>query len=120
MHIFRFYIIVEDSEREAANNGAVLVTNNPADAATYSVPLSSTGQSPATHWACSTVATYDDAVAMATVMQSIPLYTVKFYRCLVRDGCLDYTNSQTATVGEPFRFEDALADLGLQRVEEPL
>lgn len=114
MYIYRMYIIVSDAEREAANAGAVQVTNNPADAYTYSMPLSSTGSAPATHWGCSTAATYEQTVTMAYVMAAIPLMSVRFYRCKVSDGRLDYTNSETAEVGSEFTWSDALADLGLQ------
>lgn len=52
--LYKIAIVASDSE--AGSQAAIALTNNPADALTFTIPLSESGEFPPTHWGCCTAA----------------------------------------------------------------
>lgn len=118
LYVWRYYLIVPDAIKAAANAAAPQLTGNPADDLTLSVPLSADGTGEATHWGCSLAATEALMQAMSAALPSLP--GLVFYRVNAETGTLDGTNSPTVTVqGQAWGWQDALADMGL-KVIQPL
>ena len=84
---------------------------------TSRVPLSSTGLEPATHYATYTSATDALWAAMQELMTDGQYLGLVWYRLDRNQTELLETNSETAVVGGPWEFTDALDDLGLQLME---
>lgn len=84
----------------------------------FSLGLSPSGQPPATHFAASGQVTEPMRQVLETLADAgqIPA-GVAWYRCDL-EGRLVRANRATvaARIGQPFTFDDALADLGLRRV----
>lgn len=117
---YRLILIVSDADRDAANQIAVEVGKGEPDRNTYSVPLSASGHEPATHWACSTIAS---DTMVAEMQASLPrVASVQFFRMTADDSVLRVTNNAFAYPkrGASFSIEDALAACGLQRVAPPM
>ena len=114
----RVALIVAAEEQEAANTFAFLVGDGgQAEMATFSVELSPTGQSPATHYGCSTLTTEAMRTQMLAVLGLGLLPSARFYRTDAESGVLQATNSATATVGQAWDWAASLTDVGLAVVQ---
>lgn len=105
-------IIVPKSSLASAEDKAAVVAGSQ-QSATFVVPLSATGQKPATHFACCTRATDEWLVRMRDVLANVP--GAAFYR-MDSSGTLAASTS-TAPVGSPWSFDASVSDCGLQRIE---
>lgn len=114
----RVVLMVAATEREAANTFAFLVGDGgQAELATFSVELSATGQSPATHYGCSTLTTEPMREQMLAILGLGLLSSARFYRTDAETGILQATNSATATIGQAWDWSASLADTGLATIE---
>jgi hypothetical protein len=68
----RLHIVVTAAERAAANQAAQGLSGNPADGGTFNLPLSPTGQAPATHYRCCVALT--EAAYQQVLTQLLPAF----------------------------------------------
>lgn len=115
-------LILPAADRQAGDDTTPEITGQTAaeEGAVYLVPLSPTGNAPATHYACCTLCTPQMLQGMQGVLQSGRLSTVRFYRWRRSDSHLVSTNSpqQGAILGQAWGPEQSLTDAGLVRVVE--
>jgi hypothetical protein len=113
-YTLRFLGAVPAAARNTANALAVQLTQNPADALTFSVPLSADGSAPATHYACCAAVTPADWL---TITQGLaPRVPGCRYCCWRQDDDTLYESNTGGTPGEPWGVARALAVLGLMVV----
>lgn len=116
---FRHFIVVAAEEQAAAN--AIAADIDPDDGSqTFSVPLSTDGSTPTTHYGCNTASDQAMAEAMFTVDAVDPpaLNSVAWWRVDAATGHLMDGNTANGTPNMPWQWEDALNALGLTRVVE--
>lgn len=117
----RLHLFCRADHQNAANAVAVAITDNPADAATFSVELEDTnGQ---TWYGCSTAATeaIRDAAYQAFGTGVVP--SIRFFSLDAATEVLNTTNVPGAmtSIGQVYSWQDALTALGLSPVEvDPL
>lgn len=119
--LFRMHVIVPAYARTAANGLAAQVgPGGAAELQTFSVPLSASGEAPATHYGCSTLATQAIRAALQANLGSVP--GVLAYTCNAETGALLATTSQAAQaqVGQVWGWGQCLDDAGLQTVRAPV
>lgn len=104
-------LFVEASDRDAANADAALTDPDTGGAYTFSVPLSSTGEEPATFWAASTV------IRPAILAQAEAIHQSKYPTGSIYRGQNEYDNEPDIV---RYTWEEALADMGLQVIEEDI
>lgn len=113
----RLHLFCAAIDQNAANAVAVAITDNPADAATFSVPL--VDGAGAEYFGCSTAATeaIRDAAYAAFGTGVVP--SIKFFSLDAATEVLNTTNvsGALASIGQPFTWQDALTALGLSPVE---
>lgn len=66
-----YKIAIVGTNQVAGNQAAIALTGNPADVSTFSIPLSATGDFPATHWGCCSAADEPMRMAMAQLNQGL-------------------------------------------------
>ena len=118
--IYRVAIFVPADERELANAVHTLYwPEGDPEAFTFSVPLSSDGMLPATHYGTYTAAT-EMLWAMWKGIMSFICPGAVYYRTHYNEGILLETNGPTAQakIGTPFYWAMALEDSQLQRIQE--
>ena len=110
----RIYIFVPASDQDGANQAAVALTGQQADALTFTVPLTQDGSTTAGYWCC----TLADDTALAAIQQTyVPLFPQgRVYACDADTNALTYTNS-TMPLGTTVTNEAVLADLGLTTLQ---
>lgn len=113
MYPHRLHLVIAAEHRDAGNQAAVRSTGNPADELTFSVPISPTGQEPATHYGSSTVVTEDLRIALWAeyAAGSVPGLTYWWLDSLSNQFTDSNLPGSTAVY-----FDDCLADLGLKRI----
>lgn len=110
---YRHIVIVSAEEQAAAN--VVAASIDPDDGSdTFGVRLSASGNEPATHFGCHTLANE----AMAGVMydsQSL-LTSVRWWRTSADTQLLIDSNTPHGSIGQRFTWQDALTSLSLQPI----
>jgi len=115
----RIMMIVPASEQDADGAAHTLHwTGGDAERATFGVPLSPTGAEPVTHYGSYTSATDPLWAAVQELMAEGQYPGLMWYRLDRNQTVLVETNSATAETGEPWEWRDALADMGLKRMED--
>lgn len=117
--LYRYHLIVSAADRDAANQVAVEVTGDEADRLTFGVPLSVSGNEPATHFGCSTAATDPIRTGLAVRLGAGRVPSIKFWRLDAQTGLLVQTNvaASVGKVGQTLTWEQALVDAGLMTVQ---
>lgn len=103
----RIIMIVTAADQETANDIAVNIDPDSGGQFTFSVPLSATGNDPATHYACSTL------IKPATLTQVEAVKLQQFPTGVIYRGEHDLDDEEGVT---RYTFEDAIAHAGLQRI----
>lgn len=109
-------LILPAEYRDAGNALAVALGHDVKPGNTYSVPLSASGDAPATHYGCHAwstdefVRTIDNAHA-GNIPQGLPSGTLKLLDALV-------SSAQPDTEESALHFEMVLAENNLQRIAE--
>lgn len=118
-----YILVVPAAARLAANDHATRVApGGEAERLTYVLPLSSSGAAPATHFACVTAASEVMRDRMTAVLAGNTLPGLAFYRLEADSGKLGGTNRApvASRVGNRFTLADALADMGLRKIQDIL
>ncbi len=107
----RTILVVTATDRDAANIQVVTIDPDTGGDKTFGAPLSTTGNDPPTHYACSTVI---KPATLATVeaLQASTFPTGSVYR-----GHNEYDDEPAIT---RWTFDEVLTDLGLARIETDL
>jgi hypothetical protein len=113
MYPHRLHLVIAAEHRDAGNQAAVRATGNPADELTFSVPISPTGQEPATHYGSSTVVTEDLRVALWSEYAAGNVPGLNYWWLDSLSGQFVDSNIAGSTATD---FDDCLAALGLKRV----
>ncbi len=116
--IYRQYALVAAADQDAANSACAAASGNPADGQTFAVPLSPTGEGPATHYGCSSALTESLRQALLGQLQVAPVASLLFWRTDAATGALLATShaGSQGSVGQPWSWEQTLAALGLERI----
>lgn len=120
----RIHVIVLDSIKAQAEAGIVALLGDPGYEGCFTVPLSATGDEPATHWAASAQVTQDQRDKLLGILTTTP--GVWGYRG-VAYGVDDESSVPIVHPGEPhpegvpdtelrWDFDAVLETLGLKRV----
>ena len=100
-------MIVTAADLEAANAIAVGIDPDAGGGYTFSVPLSASGNEPATHYACSTLIK-PDTLAQVEILQQEQFPTGYIFR-----GEHDLDDEPAIT---RYTFDDAIASINLERI----
>lgn len=107
------YIYIPASDQANCNAAAASLTGVAADAATFTVSLTSDGTTVVGYW-CS--AGCEDSFYQSILYTYIPMFpNAVVYRVDPDTGLLTFTTSKTATLGQAYTPDAVLADLGLRR-----
>lgn len=121
MNLYRLYIIIPVAALIQANTAASLIMPDVNEEFTFSVALSSDGQEPATHYACSTAASEARRLAMLTLLgQGVGTGAIA-YRCdLFSDVLEDVLGVELdlSNVGTVWKWSECLTNLGLRTIED--
>lgn len=111
-------LIIPAATKENANAAHTLHwPGGDAEALTFHVPLSPTGLQPATHFGTYTSATDALWAQMRDLIDAGNYAGLVWYRLDRNQTALLETNSPTAAGGERWRWQNALDDLALKRME---
>ena len=113
--INRLHMVVTAEEKDTANTYAAGLTENPEDVYTFEIPLSPTGQLPATHYGTSTVVTEDMRVQMwQDFMTGVAPMTTQYWWLQSPSGVFVDSNVPGSTSTD---FDECIAALGLKKVQ---
>ena len=116
MWLYRVDIFILAEDKDLANSIMVEVTGNAQDMFTFgNLKFSADGMEPATHYACSTLATQGMVNTLRDAMIAHPELDAWVYRYTNdNDSQLVYTNSLTAVanLGEGWYWSRSLTDMG--------
>lgn len=107
---WRWYVtIIVPADSLNAADAAADVIAGVQPSSTFTIALSSTGELPATHFACATYATDDWLSAMQNALPGVP--GARYWR-VDENGVLAATNQQ-GRIGETWSWPQTLLDAGL-------
>ena len=115
--IHRLIIIVPEASAETGNGLWTTLFGEDADDQTFGVPLSADGMDAATHRGCNTAATEAMKARVDDFVAANDIPGLAYYRIEPDELILLEQVGGTAEIGQPFSWEEALADQGLQIVE---
>jgi len=104
-------LFVTADDRDAANADAELIDPDTGGEFTFSIPLSPSGEDPATYYGCSTV------IKPATLLQVEALRQSKYPTGSIYRGQNEYDNEPDI---DRYTWEEVLTDMGLQVIEEDI
>lgn len=114
---WRMNIFVTAAQRDEANQLAAQLDPDGGEG-TFSVPCSATASEPASHYACSTVATNEMRQQMEQAISGFAGAT--YYILSADDDRLVASNSSTAPINEEWGWVQSLSDIGLKRIMPPV
>ena len=114
--VYRLHAITEQAAANASNSFWTLIApgDPEAEARSYGVPLSATGQEPATHCGISSAF---NAEMLAKMKVLDELATLRYYVCDAWSFALLEQRGGGLVLGQPCSWEDALEDAGLQTIQ---
>lgn len=111
----RAFLIVTEAERPTQRiRWTSLAPAGPAEAATFTAPLSADGFEPVTHFGASSAFT---GAMQRSLVEGNNMGLM--YYVVNPPGILRFTNSPVVQIGTAFTWADALADMGLQPAMPP-
>lgn len=107
----RVILVVTEADQNAANQQAANLDSDVGGNNTFSIPISPTGNDPATHYACNGLVRPTTLTAIESIQQ-VSFPTGKIYR-----ANYEFDDEEGVT---RWSYDQVLSDMGLQRIEPAL
>ena len=112
---YRLHAVVPNDEQNAANAFWTMIGYGDPEAKSYGVPLSATGEEPATHRGISSVFTAEMLAKLKIMQDDLP--SLRYYVCDAWTFALQEQRGGGLELGQVCQWEDVLADQGLQVIQ---